>query len=320
MQRQVVPEGSCVAGRRVDWGLYRYFLAVANAGSLTAAARHLGVSQPTVGRQIQALEEIIGARLFDRANSGYVLTGPGEAIIELARAIENQALAIERRIAGEDGRVEGRVRVSAAEGLSTYWLAPRLPELRERYPDIEIELVVGSAALDLVRREADIVLRIGDPRSEDLVGRRLGQVHFGLFAAEGYIAAKGLPERPDQLAEHAVIESTGAIADLAQARRLRDLAGAAPAPVLCNNLMTQFAALQAGVGLMALPLYMAQAVPGLRRLLAEDFDVALDLWLLVHRDLRPMARIGVVFEFLAEALRRDRALFTGSPELHVSHP
>ena len=320
MRRQVVPERSCVDSRKVDWGLYRYFLAVANAGSLTAAARHLGVSQPTVGRQIQALEEIIGARLFDRANSGYVLTGPGEAIVGLARAIENQALAIERRIAGEDERVEGRVRVSAAEGFSTYWLAPRLPDLRQSYPDIEIELIVGSAALDLVRREADIVLRIGEPRSEELVGRRLGQVHFGLFASEAYLATQGLPESPDQLAEHVVIESTGAIADLAQARRMRDLAGAASAPVLCNNLVTQFAALQAGVGLMALPLYMAQAAPGLRRVLAEDFDVALDLWLLVHRDLRPVARIGVVFEFLAEALSRDREHFTGSSNVQLSHP
>ena len=320
MRRQVVSERSCIDGRKVDWGLYRYFLAVANSGSLTAAARHLGVSQPTVGRQIQALEEIIGARLFDRANSGYMLTAPGEAIIGLARAIENQALAIERRIAGEDDRVEGRVRVSAAEGFSTYWLAPRLPELRQRYPDIEIELIVGSAALDLVRREADIVLRIGEPRSEDLVGRRLGQIHFGLFAAESYLAASGVPESPEQLADHVLIESTGAIAELAQARRLRELAGAAPAPVLCNNLVTQFAALQAGVGLMALPLYMAQAAPGLRRVLAEDFDVALDLWLLVHRDLRPVARIGVVFEFLAEALRRDREHFTGSLDFQVSHP
>lgn len=307
-------------GRNLDWGLYRYFLAVAHSGSLTAAARRLGVSQPTVGRQIQTLEEVMGARLFDRACSGYVLTDAGQAIVELAQVIEEQALAIERRVAGNDERLEGRVCISAAEGFATYWLAPKLPELRQRHPDIEIELLVGSAALDLMRREADIVLRIGEPRSNELVGRRIGKVHFGLFAAEPYLAAKGVPDSLDQLSEHIVIESVGAIADLAQVRRLRAVAARAPAAFLCDNLLTQFAALRAGMGLMALPLYMAQAAPALRRVLSEEFDLALDLWLLVHRDLRPVARIGVVFEFLADAICRDREHFTGPLELEISRP
>jgi DNA-binding transcriptional LysR family regulator len=299
-------------GRNVDWGLYRYFLAVANTGSLTAAARRLGVSQPTVGRQIQALEEGIGARLFDRANNGYVVTTAGEAIVELAQVIEERALDIERRIAGEDERVTGRVRVSAAEGFATYWLAPKLPGFSDRHREIEIELIVGSAALDLVRREADIVVRIGEPRSDELVGLRIGKVHFGLFAAESYLAEKGVPASVEQLSDHVVVESTGAIADLAQARRIREVAGAATSPVLCDNLVTQFAAVRAGAGVMALPLYMADGASGLRRLCCHEFDLSLDLWLLVHRDLRPVARIGLVFEFLANALRQDRQRFTGS--------
>ena len=308
------------SGCSVEWGLYRYFLAVANTGSLTGAARRLGVSQPTVGRQIQALEDVIGARLFDRANSGYVLTGPGESIVKLAEAIEEQAIAIERRIAGEDRRPEGRVRISAAEGLSTYWLAPILPELKRRFPNIDIELLVGSAALDMTRREADIVLRIGEPGCDALVGRRMGMVHFGLFATESYLAENGTPASADDLAGHAVIESCGAIANLAQVRRLRDLARQPAAAVCCDNLVTQFAAMQAGVGVMAAPLYMAQSAPGVRRLLADAFDVALDLWLLVHRDLRPVARIGVVFEFLVDALRRDRHRFAGLDSSILSHP
>lgn len=309
-----------IGGCSVEWGLYRYFLAVANTGSLTAAARRLGVSQPTVGRQIQALEEVIGARLFDRANSGYVLTGPGESIVELAQAIEEQAIAIERRIAGEDRRLDGRVRISAAEGFATYWLAPNLPALNHRYPNIEIELLVASAALDVTRREADIVLRIGKPGSDELVGRRMGKVHFGLFASETYLAEHGVPDSPDQLAGHSVLESVGAIANLAQVRRLREMAGPMQVAMYCDNLVTQFAALQAGLGLMALPLYMAQAMPGLRRLMPDRFDVALDIWLLVHRDLRPVARIGAVFESLVDALRRDRDRFAGTAGRIISHP
>lgn len=304
-------------GCSVEWGLYRYFLAVANTGSLTGAARQLGVSQPTVGRQIQALEEVIGARLFDRANSGYVLTGPGQSIVELAEAIEEQAIAIERRIAGEDRRLDGRVRISAAEGIATNWLAPTLPALKQRFPNIEIELLVGLAALDVTRREADIVLRIGSPGCDSLVGRRMGAVHFGLFAADTYLAERGVPKTSACLADHVVIDSCGGIANLAQVRRLRDLAASTPRSMCCDNLVTQFAAMRAGLGILAVPLYMAHGVSGVRRLLADEFDVALDLWLLVHRDLRPVARIGVVFEFLVEALRRDRDRFTGRA---LSHP
>ena len=309
-----------VAGRNVDWGLYRYFLAVADGGSLTAAARRLGVSQPTVGRQIQALEDVMGARLFDRTCNGYALTSAGEGIIELAQVIEERALAIERRIAGKDERLDGRVRISAAEGVATYWLAPKLPDIRERHPEIEIELIVKSAALDLMRREADIVLRIGEPRSDDLIGRRMGKVHFGLFASENYLARNGTPETLDQLRDHTVIESVGAIADLAQARLFRKFAGTAPAGVYCDNLITQLAAARAGVGLMALPLYMAQSEPGLRRVLADDFDLSLDLWLLVHRDLRPVARIAAVFEYLIGAICQDREHFTGSVEVCCARP
>ena len=307
-------------GCNADWGLYRHFLAVADTGSLTAAARQLGVSQPTVGRQIQALEKAMGSRLFDRNHSGYVLTATGEAIVEQARTIQEQAIAIERCAAGKDRRLEGRVCISAAEGLATYWLASKLPALRLSHPQIEIELIVGTAALDLMSREADIVLRIGEPRSEDLIGRRLCKVHFGLFAAESYLAAHGPLECPRQLRDHAIIESVGAIADLTQARRLRELAGPSAAAMRCDNLVTQFSALRAGMGVMALPLYMARTVPDLRRVLAAEFDVALDLWLLVHRDLRPVARIDTVFGFLADAIRRDKEHFSTFPGAGVSHP
>ncbi|MCG8544084.1 MAG: LysR family transcriptional regulator [Alphaproteobacteria bacterium] len=320
MAKHVVSGTTNINERSVDWGLYRYFLVVAETGSLTAAARRLGVSQPTVGRQIQALEDAMSARMFDRTSSGYMLTAAGKAVVELAQVIEAQAIAIERRVAGESERLDGRVRISAAEGLATYWLAPRLPQLRQRYPDIEVELIVGTDPLDLMRREADIVLRIGEPRSDDLVGRRMGQVHFGLFAAQSYLAAKGVPENLDALRDHVVIESIGKIADLAQVRRVRELTGAASTALFCDNVLTQFAALRAGMGLMALPLYMAQATPTLERLLSEEFDVALDLWLLVHRDLRPVARIGVVFEFLADAICRDRERLAGSLDLGLNRP
>ena len=304
----------------IDWGLYRYFLAVADTGSLTAAARRLGVSQPTVGRQIQALEREMNSRLFVKSCNGYVPTAAGRAIVELAQGIQDNALAIERRVAREDQRLDGRVRISAAEGLATYWMPPVLAALHDCYPEIEVELIVRSAAVDLMKHEADIALRLGAPCSDDLLGRRIGQVSFGLFAQESYLASRGVPQRLADLSRHCIIESAGAIENLAQARRLREAAGAARVALSCDNLVVQFAALQAGQGVMALPLYMARRAPGLRRILSDDFDLSLDLWLLVHRDLRSLARIDAVFEFLAEAVCRDRDQFTTADGPALNRP
>ena len=299
----------------VDWGLYRYFLAVAKASSLTAAARSLGVSQPTVGRQIQALETSLNAKLFDRTKDGCALTDAGRAIVEQVEAIEEQTLAIERHTAGESARPTGRVRISAAEGLATFWLAPKLPAFNRLYPDIEIDLVVGSAPLDMMRREADIVLRIGTPVAEDLICKRISPVGFGLYASEGYLAEHGMPQCLDDLSDHKLIESTGEIDNLAQARELRRLLKRRVVAVQCNNILTQFAALQAGAGILALPFYMAESVPGLRRVLADQFHLSLDLWLLVHRDLRLVARIDLALDYLSHEIRRDAERLSGE-ELH----
>lgn len=296
----------------VDWGLYRYFLAVAKMSSLTAAARSLGVSQPTVGRQIQALETSLNAKLFDRTKDGCALTDAGRAIVEQVEAIEAQTLAIERHTAGESARPTGRVRISAAEGLATFWLAPKLPAFNRLYPGIEIDLVVGSAPLDMMRREADIVLRIGTPVSEDLICKRNCPLGFGLYASEGYLAEHGTPQSLEDLSRHKLIESAGEIDNLAQARELRRLLRRRLVAVQCNNILTQFAALQAGCGLLALPFYMAESASGLRRVLTEKFGLSLDLWLLVHRDLRLVTRIALTLDYLSEEIRKDAERLTGA--------
>ena len=242
----------------MDWGLYRYFLAVAETGSLSGAARSLGVSQPTVGRQIQGLEEQLNARLFERAAHGYVLTATGRAVVELARSIELNAFAIERRVAGEDRSLTGKVCLSAPEGIANCWLMPKLAGFQARHPEIELELIIGMSHHDLIRREADVALRIGDPGSEELVGRRLCEVSFGLYASETYRQRHGLPQSLDELARHRIIESVGAVGRLAQVRRLREIAGDAEVGFACNSILTQFRALLNGLGLLAVPDYMAR--------------------------------------------------------------
>lgn len=295
----------------MDWSGYRYFLAVAETGSLSAAARVLKVSQPTVGRQISTLEAALETKLFDRMPQGYQLTSAGAAIVDLARNIEESAIAIKRRIGGQDQSLSGRVCIAAAEGLATYWLAPRIPELKRRYPEIEVDLKVGMASLDMMRREADIALRIGDPVSEELVGRCVTKVRFGLFGSEAYLSEQGEPSTLDDLARHAVIGSTGEVAGLPQVRELEARSRAASVPFSCNSLLAQFIAMRHGLGLLALPLYMASNASEARRVLAEEFEISLDLWLLTHSDLKETARVRVVIDHLCAEIRRTRPLFEG---------
>ncbi len=294
-----------------DWDDYRFFLAVSETGSLSAAARKLGVTQPTVGRRINDLEKRLGARLFDRMNQGYALTAAGRRIGDLVARIESTAFAIEQRVSGVDDRLDGRVSITTTEGIGIYWLMPRLPKLRQHCPDIDIELVVGVGALDLLRREADIALRVGNPGCAELVGRRVGDVHCGLYASEAYLARHGEPVALDDLSRHTIIESVRDIANLAQARRLREVAKGAGVGVRCNNLTAQIAAARAGLGILALPDYMVGGASGLRRILAGSFDSTLDLWLLTHRDLRRTARIRAVLDFLAAEIRDDAGRGTG---------
>lgn len=297
----------------MDWGAYRYFLAVADSGSLSAAARALNVSQPTVGRQVQVLEQALDVRLFDRRPDGYEITDAGQRILELVRDMEGAAQAIERQVSGENGRLSGKVRIAVAEGLGTFWLPEQVRRLAERFPDIDVELAIGASTVDLARHEADIAIRIGDPRDDSLIGRCVTSVSFGIFAANDYLERRGEPRTLDDLAAHDIIESTGAIADLPQAKALRQYCGdRRRIGLACNNLVTQFAAMTAGRGLLAIPLYMVPASPVIRRVLANSFNIELDLWLLTHRDHKETARVRAVTDFLCDALRGDQALLTGA--------
>ncbi len=296
----------------MDWDAYRYFLAVADTGSLSAAARAMAVSQPTVGRQIQMLEQALNARLFDRRPDGYTVTDAGLRILDLVRDIDGTMTVIERQVGGENSRLAGMVRITAAQGIGTYWLPDQIHHLAARYPDIEIELSVCVPALDLARHRADIAIRLGDPGDDNLIGHRVAKACFGLFAAASYIERHGAPHGLEDLAGHDIIESTGEIANLPQVRLLRDhAAGGRTVRLACDNLLTQFAAMIAGCGLLALPLYMAAAAPGIRRVLADSFDVEVDLWLLTHRDHKATARVRAVIEHLCASARRDQRLFMG---------
>ena len=265
-----------------------------------------------MGRQIQVLEQALEVRLFDRRPDGYAVTSAGLRILELVRDIDGVTQVIRRRVGGEKSKLAGKVHITAAQGIGTYWLPQQILRLIQQYPQIQIELSVCISALDLARHQADIAIRLGDPRDDSLIGRRVAKVCFGLFAASSYLARRGEPKCPEDLAGHDIIESSGEIANLPQARILRNhAADSRTARLACNNLVTQFSAMAGGCGLLAMPLYMASAAPGIKRVLRDSFEVEVDLWLLTHRDHQETARMRAVIEHLCNAVRHDQQRFTG---------
>ncbi len=296
-----------------NWDDLRFFLAVARERSLSDAAAALDVSQPTVSRRLKELEKRLGATLVDRAAEGYALTPAGQQILSLVEELDRGVSAVERQVAGADQRVSGKVRVAVTSGLARLWLAPLLPALLREEPGLDVDLCAGIGYSDLLRREADVALRFGDPGSDQLVGRKLGQLPCGLYAAPDYLAARGEPKAPPDLASHDVIESARAIDDLAQARVLRRISRGARSRITCDNVEVQMACARAGLGIVPLVSYMRLGAPELQRIMRERFDVKLDLWLLTHQDLRDNARVRTVLDFLHRAWEQDRELLMDTP-------
>lgn len=301
----------------MDWDCFRYFLAVVEHKSLSAAARELGVTQPTVGRRIRDLEGWLDARLFDRENLGYSLTPAGETIVDLAHGLDRTVSDIVRRVSGHDGRRTGRVRLSTAECLGTFWLVPRLIHFKEEFPGIELDIILGHNALDVMSGHCDIALRVGDPESQDAIGQCLGKVHFGLFAASSYLADHGRPQSIEELEDHSIIAWGGADQDSCVGRLIEPLSGYATINMLFNSMTALLAAGQSGLGVVVLPAYMAGPGCDLERVLPNLVNHTEDLWLLTHKDLTKTAKVRAVMTFLGELVRNesDSLLSPNAPPL-----
>lgn len=291
-------------GQEQDWDDLRLFLAVARAGSLSGAARVLGVTHSTVFRRIGAFEQKLGVRLFDRLPAGYVLTGPGEEMRHSVMRIEEEIAALALKVTGQDQRPSGTIRMTAVDMLAVGVLPRHLAAFRTAWPGIEIEMLVGDRVLDLTRREADVALRVGNPAQETLVGRRVGQLAFAVYASASHDArALADPEQDDWIgfgAAHGPLSR-----NLARWwPRMRQV-------YRTDSITAAQAAARAGIGLAALPCALADRDADLVRVAALPEKFALDLWLLTHEDLRNTARIRLFTDFLAAALMADADLLEG---------
>jgi DNA-binding transcriptional LysR family regulator len=290
-----------------DWDDLRVFLTLAREGTLTAAARRLEVSHPTVARRVQALEETIGARLFDRLPDRYALTAAGEDLLGDAQAMEQSAEAIRRRSAGLSDTAHGTVRLAAGEA-TTAFIARHLPALRHNLQCVEIELCASHMLANLSRREADLMIREQVPDLVGLVTRRLGRVAYAVYRHSGLPDPGDDPEALRQAAwigfdeEHAYMPG--------QAWVQAQLGGRRPA-VRVNNWLLLHETVRAGAGVAVLPCFLGDADPALRRIGQAIKEVSADQWLLVHRDLRVLPRIRAVMDALIELFRDEAAFIEG---------
>lgn len=294
-----------------EWADIAVFLAILDAGTLLDAADRLGMSQPTVGRRLAAYEARIGTRLFTRTGRRMAPTEAALAIEESARKMARELDAIRRSVEGTTQVLGGQITISANEGTGSEWLIPVLASLKRDYPDIFIDLRIEARSADLVQREADLALRLGRPTQLDLVARKLATVGFGIYAARGWLAQHPPLDTLKDLAEKDWVGGNFSRKASMLLNRFFIENGLEQRTTISTNSPTaQLRAVQQGMGLGVLSHRWAADDPGLQRVLPAFEPASIDLWLVYHGDLRNSARVRAVSDFIAEAARRDAALFS----------
>ena len=285
-----------------DWNQVRAFLAAAEEGSLSAAARAMQQTQPTLSRQVTNLEEALGVTLFERGHRQLQLTSAGIELLDHARAMAEAANKISMAASGQSQAIEGRVCITATEMMATYYLPPMLRKLRDRAPGIVVEVAASDLVRDLIRREADIAIRHTLPNQPDLVARRIGSLRGRIYAAKRLIDEVGIPQSFDDLTNQDFIgieDNETLIENLAEQgltlriEQFRALAGS-------GNCMLQL--IREGLGFGFLPMDTGKLFDDLVCVLADEFDPEIPVWLVSHRELYTSRRIRVVYDFIAEEL------------------
>ncbi|MCZ8375856.1 MAG: LysR family transcriptional regulator [Beijerinckiaceae bacterium] len=287
-----------------DWTLLRSFLAVIRRGSLSAAARTTGLTQPTIGRHVDELEAGLGVALFTRSPGGLVPTEAALGLVPHAEAMESAFAALKRAATtgGDFRQPRGTVRISASEIMGTFVLPSILAEIRTRFPAITLELALNNRNEDLLRRDADIAVRMARPKQEGLVARRIGQVPLGLHVHRDYVARFGVPATIDELTQHHLI---GFDRDDHSARAVAG--GLLPISreifsFRVDSDVAQTMAIRAGLGIGMIQKAMARREPDLVPVLPGVVDIKLDCWLAVHEDQKHAHAIRAVLDGLATGL------------------
>jgi DNA-binding transcriptional LysR family regulator len=288
----------------LSWDLLGAFLAVMRTGSLSGASRTLGVAQPTVRRQIETLEAVLGTVLFTRSQTGLTATEAAKATLPYAESMASVAEALVRSVSAPAEGEHGTVRVACSEVMGVAVLPPMLADLRRAHPRLQVELSASNANEDLLRRDADVAVRMAQPTQGALVAKRVGTVKLGVFAAESYLADHALPRSVADLANgHALVgkdrDTTflAALAAVGLPLKRKDFA------LRTDSDAAYIASLRAGVGIGICQVPIAVGPPPLRRLLPK-VSFELPIWVVTHEDLRASRRVSIVFEHLVASLTK----------------
>lgn len=292
----------------MDWDKIRIFHAVADAGSLTHAGDRLNLSQSAVSRQIRALEESLGATLFHRHARGLILTEQGELLFDASSAMSKRLDAASARIKDSDEEVFGELRVTTTFGFGTLWLAPRLPKLYEKYPDLKIDLMLEERVLDLPMREADVAIRMKEPSQADLIRKKLMSIQMRLYASREYLDNNGTPTQLEDISDHRLICQNIASAQVsAGVSMVQHLLTFNPHSLLTvNNYFGVLQGVLQNLGIGALPDYLTEDFPHLVRVLPEIESADVPVFLAYPEELRHSQRISAFRDFVQDEIISHR--------------
>jgi len=291
----------------IGWELYRSYLSVLKEGSLSGAARALGIAQPTVGRHISALEKSLGLALFTRSQHGVLPTEAALALQGFAQTMSSSAAAFKRAAESQGAGIQGTVRVTASEMIGLEVLPPILAQLQMEHPQLKLELVLTDRIQDVLKREADIAVRMAPPQQEQLIARRVGAVKLGLHAHQSYLAKRGTPKSLADLSRHTLIGFDEETPFIREARKGFPLWQRDAFAIRADSDIAQLAMIRAGGGIGICQLAIAARNPELVHLMPEHFAMDLETWLTMHEDLRNTPCCKLTFAALLMGLQNHVA-------------
>ena len=294
-----------------DWNDLRFFLELSRQGKLVRAASRLHVDHTTVSRRITALEKQLDVRLFDKSPRGYQLTDAGLRLLPLAEQIETQSNDLYQQISGKDARLSGTVRVAAPEALGSQVIARHVTAFQREHPDIEIELVAETRRMSLSKREADIAISFSRPESGRLVAWKLCDYKLQLYGSRDYLRDHPPIRSVDDLAGHGFVTYIDDLIEMPELRFFESTIRNARVVFRSTNVSAQYNAILDGIGLGLVHCFSATREPRLQVILPEQISVVRSYWLLVHEDLRQVARVDAVCQFLTEILSQNPGLMMG---------
>lgn len=292
-----------------DWNLVRSFLAITRAGSLTAAAKTLKIDYSTLSRRIAALEASLGAQLFDRRTSGSSLTEAGQRLLETAEKMDQLATSLEQSIGDATLQAAGAVRIGTPDGFGTKFLAPRLGILSDLHPDLTIELVAMPREFSLSRREADIAVSLTQPNEGRLHARKLTDYELGLYASKAYLANHASIDKMSDVPSHRFISYIDDLIFSAELEYAHFVSPELQPAIKSASLIAQLNSTIAGAGLCVLPCFIAKDEPTLVRVLPKEFKLIRSFWLVLHSDLRNIARIRAAADFIVKEIQQSQPQF-----------